>query len=460
VTTTALTSPLRRLRAELSGTVLGPGDAGYDDARMVFAATVDRRPTAIARPMDDDDVAAVVSIARDSGLELAVRSGGHSPAGHGATEGGIVLDLGDMKALEIDPGARVAWAETGLTAGEVTDVAGASGLAVPFGDSGVVGIGGLTLGGGAGLLVRKHGLTIDSLLGAEVVTADGKLVHADDAHNPDLFWAIRGGGGNFGVATRFRYRLHQVGVVLAGMLVLPATAETIAGFVAAADEAPVDVSAVVTVRPAPPLPFVPAEQHGRLVLMATIVHAGAVDEADADLAAFRGLAAPIVDALRPTPYPEVFPAGPVPRMLAAARTMFVDGVDTDAAAEMLARLHASTALAPVVQMRVLGGAVARVPASATAFAHRSSRVMLNVGAIYATPDEAPVHEAWIRAAADALIGADSGAYVNFLGDEGPERVRSAYPGRTWDRLVEVKRRYDPENLFRLNQNVPPEEVQR
>jgi FAD/FMN-containing dehydrogenase len=315
-----------------------------------------------------------------------------------------------------------------------------------------VGIGGLTLGGGVGYLVRKHGLTIDSLLAAELVTADGRLLHVDAENHPDLFWAIRGGGGNFGVATRFRFRLYPVDTVTGGMLILPATAETIAGFVAAAEAAPDELSTVANVVPAPPLPFVPAEHHGELVVMAMVVHAGATDEGERALAPFRALAMPIADLVRPMPYCEMFPAEGVPRQLAVGRTTFRDAVDRADAAEILDRLQPSAALVRAVQLRVLGGAMAHVPSDATAFAHRTRRILVNVGAVYATPEDAPIHEAWAGETAAALQDGD-GAYVNFLGDEGEARVRAAYPGRTWERLAEVKRRHDPDNLFRLNQNV-------
>jgi FAD/FMN-containing dehydrogenase len=447
---------LSGLRAGIAGPVIGPDDDEYEEARQVFFPAFDRRPAAIVRPVDADEVAYVVALARETGLELAVRSGGHSPAGHGVTDGGIVLDLSRLRSMEIDPDARVAWVETGLTAGEVTTAAARYGLAVPFGDAATVGIGGLTLGGGVGYLVRKHGLTIDSLLAAEVVTADGRLLYVDAEQHPDLFWAIRGGGGNFGVATRFRFRLHPVDVVTGGLLILPATAETIAGFTAAAEAAPDELSAVANVLAAPPVPFVPAEHHGRLVVMAMIAHAGPTDEGKQAVAPFRALAQPIVDLLRPMPYPEMFPAEGVPRQLAVGRTTFMEAVDRDVAGAIVDRLEPSSALVRAVQLRVLGGAAARVEPDATAFAHRQRRIMVNVGAVYATPDEAPVHEAWVRDTADALRQGDDGAYVNFLGDEGEERVRAAYPGRTWERLAEVKRRYDPDNLFRLNQNVAPD----
>ena len=444
------------LRTDLRGDVITPGDAGYDEARSVFLPTVDRRPALIVRPADGGEVARVVSLARENGLELAVRSGGHSGAGHGVSEGGIVLDLSLMKALDVDPERRIAWAETGLTSGEVTRAAAEHGLAVGFGDTGSVGIGGLTVGGGVGYLVRKHGLTIDSLLAAEIATADGRLLQADEERDPDLFWAIRGGGGNFGVATRFQYRLQPVDTVTGGMLVLPATAETIAGFIAAAEEAPDELSTIANVMPAPPMPFVPEEHHGELVILGMLVHGGPAGAGERAVAPFRGLATPIADLLRPMPYPEVYPPDdPDYRPLAAARTMFVETIARGEAETILEHLRASTAQMPVAQLRVLGGAMARVPVEATAFAHRASRIMVNVAAVYATPDEAPTHEAWVDAAVAALRQSDAGAYVNFLGDEGEERVRAAYPGPTWDRLAAIKKRYDPTNLFRLNQNVPP-----
>ena len=262
---TELTAPLSipRLRADLTGRVIAPGDDDYDRARTVVNGAIDRRPAVIVKVADVDDVVAVVRLARETGLELAIRSGGHSGAGHSVTEGGIVLDLSDMKGLDIDVDGRTAWCETGLTAAEVTEAVGAHGLAIGFGDTGSVGIGGITLGGGVGYLVRKFGLTIDALLAAEVVTADGERLEVDAEHHPDLFWAIRGGGGNFGVATRFKYRLHELPETLGGMLILPANAETVAGFIAAAEAAPDELSTIANVMPCPPLPFVPAEHHGQ-----------------------------------------------------------------------------------------------------------------------------------------------------------------------------------------------------
>jgi FAD/FMN-containing dehydrogenase len=447
---------ISKLRAELTGEVIGPDDPEYERARTVVHGGVDRRPAAIVRVADADEVARVVSLARETGLELAVRSGGHSSAGHSVTEGGILLDLSLMKALEINPDRQVVWAETGLTAGEVTSATGAHDLAVGFGDTGSVGIGGLTLGGGIGLLVRKHGLTIDDLLAAEIVTADGRRLVADEDHYPDLFWALRGGGGNFGVATRFQFRLHPVDTVTGGMLILPASPETIASFVAVAEAAPEELSTIANVMPLPPMPFVPEEHHGTLGIFSMMVYAGPAEEGARAVAPLRDLATPIVDMIRPMPYPEVFPPEEGDfRPISSGRSMFLDAIDRGVAGEILDRLRSSTALMSVVQLRVLGGAMARVPADATAFAHRTSRIMATVAAISATVDEVPAHKAWVKDFAAALRPADPGVYVNFLADEGEERVRAAYPGPTWDRLAGIKQRYDPDNLFRLNQNIRP-----
>jgi FAD/FMN-containing dehydrogenase len=385
-----------------------------------------------------------------------LRSGGHSAAGHGVTQGGVVLDLADMRALHIDPEQRTAWAQAGLTAGEYTAAAAERGLATGFGDTGSVGLGGITLGGGVGYLVRRHGLTIDDLLAADVVTADGRLLRADSETNPDLFWAIRGGGGNFGVATRFLFRLHPLEMIMGGMLLLPATPEVIQSFVDEAEAAPDELSAIANVMPAPPMPFVPEEHHGRLVLMAMLVYAGAVEAGERTVARFRALAAPIADMVRPMRYAEIYPpeeGGFHP--VAQARSFFVDTLDRRAAETIVDHLRASTAQMAVAQLRVLGGAMARVPVDATAFAHRNRRIMVNVAALYQHPDEEAVHAAWVAGFAGALRQGDAGVYVNFLGDEGEARVREAYPGPTWYRLAAIKARYDPANLFRLNQNIPP-----
>jgi len=448
---------ISRLRAALNGRVITPADTGYDHARTVFYGGFDqRRPAAIIRVADPSDVTRVVELAGETGLELAVRSGGHSVAGHSVADGGIVLDLADMKALAIDPERRTAWAEAGLTAGEYTTATAAYGLATGFGDTSSVGIGGITLGGGVGYLVRKYGLTIDNLLAADIVTADGLLRRVDATTHPDLFWALRGGGGNFGVATRFQFRLHEVDTIVGGMLILPATPAIIHSFIAEAEAAPDELSTIANIMPAPPMPFLPKEHHGRLVVMAMLVYAGATKAGERAIAPFRALATPLADMVRPMRYPEIYPPDEEDyHPVAVGRTLFVDSIDRGAAETIVARLQASSAPMAVAQLRVLGGAVARVPVAATAFAHRARRIMVNVAAVYARPDEAALHTAWADDFAQSLHQGDLAGYVNFLGDEGAARVRAAYPGATWERLRAIKARYDPTNLFRLNQNIPP-----
>jgi FAD/FMN-containing dehydrogenase len=449
------TVSIPELRAVLNGRVISPEDAAYDTVRAVFYGARSRRPALIVRVADATDVSHIVSLARERGLELAVRSGGHSLAGHSTTDGGIVIDLSDMKGLEIDVAGRTAWAETGLTAGEYTAAAGAHGLATGFGDTGSVGIGGITLGGGVGFLVRKYGLTIDDLLAAEIVTADGELLYVDSDTHPDLFWAIRGGGGNFGVATRFKFRLHEVDTIVGGMLMLPATPEVIASFVAEAEAAPEELSSIANVMVAPPMPFLPAEAHGRLVIMALLCYAGEVDEGERAIAPFRALATPLADTVGPKPYPQMYePAEPGPDE-EVARSLFIDTVDSGVAEKIVEHLRASTAPLAVAQIRVLGGAMARVSADATAFTHRERGIMVALGAVYERAEETAMHEEWVGKFAAALRQGDGGVYVNFLGDEGKARIREAYPGATFERLAEIKGRYDSTNLFRINQNIPP-----
>jgi len=451
---------LPELRKVFDGRVIASNDASYDEARAVFYGGIDRRPALIVRAKDDSDVSRVVCLARENGLELAVRSGGHSLAGYGVSEGGVVLDLRAMKALNIDSAGRTAWAEAGLTAGEYTNAAGAHGLATGFGDTASVGIGGLTLGGGVGYLVRKHGLTIDDVLAAEVVTADGEFVCADTETHPDLFWAIRGGGGNFGVVTRFQFRLHEIDTIVGGMLILPATPEVIASFVAAAENAREELSTIATVMKAPPLPFLPAELDGKLIVMAKLVFAGDLEAGEHALAPFRSLAKPVVDTVKPMRYPEIYPPDQGHHPVASIRTMFLETIDRSVSEAIAAHLRASTAQMAAIEIRVLGGAMARVSADATAFAHRRSRIMVNIAAMYADSGEVAMHDQWADDFAKALRQGDDGAYVGFLGGEGEARVREAYPGSTWERLAAIKGRYDPSNLFRLNQNVPPSKIDR
>jgi FAD/FMN-containing dehydrogenase len=446
---------IKDLRAAVTGPVIGPDDAGYDEARAVFPGGIDHRPAAIVRVADATDVARVVTFARERGAKLAVRSGGHSGVGHGVSEGGITIDLRGMREIQIGDD-RTAWAQTGLTALEYSSAAGERGLATGFGDTGSVGVGGITLGGGVGFLGRKYGLTIDDLLAAEMVTAEGEVLHVDAETHPDLFWAIRGGGGNFGVATRFRLRLHELPSIVGGMLLLPATSETILTFLAEAEAAPEELSAIANVMPVPPMPFLPEELHGQLAILALMCFAGDAESGEKALAPFRAIAKPLADMLRPTPYPEIYPPEQEDyHPIVAQRTMFVDEVDEPAARTILERLEASDAPMRAVQLRVLGGAMARVPNDATAFAHRDRRLMVNVVAMATDPSELPTRAEWVGPLAASIQRGPEAGYVGFLLDEGQERVRQAYPGGAFERLARVKAVYDPTNLFRLNQNIPP-----
>ena len=444
------------LRSGLAGRIILPGDADYDASRTVMYGGIDKKPAVIVRARNAGDVKQAVNFARDNGLEIAVRSGGHSAAGHSTTEGGLVVDLREMTAIEIDAAGKAAWAEAGATALEVSKAATEQGLVVGFGDAGSVGLGGITTGGGVGYLSRKYGLTIDSLLAAEVVTADGRVVETDAEIEPDLFWAVRGGGGNFGVITRFKFKLSPLPEFTGGMMCLPATPETIAGFVAAAEAASENLGTIANIMPAPPMPFLPADQHGKLVILGMMAYAGPPDEAEKALKPFRDLAKPLADFVKPGPYLSMYPPeDPDYHPTAVAKNLFVDHVGRPEAETIVKQLNESDASLRVAQIRVLGGAVNRVPADATAYAHRKAKIMLNVAAFYDGASDKPKKLAWVDTFASVLNQGDKAAYVNFVADEGAERVKAAYPGATWDRLRKIKKQYDPQNLFHLNQNIPP-----
>jgi FAD/FMN-containing dehydrogenase len=454
----SIDSAISALQSGFSGRLIRPSDADYDTARAVMYGGLDVRPGAIARVKCAEDMQNVLAVSEQNAVEVAVRSGGHSAAGHSSTEGGIVIDLRDMKAIEIDEASKTVWAETGVTAEELTRATTARGLVVGFGDAGTVGIGGITLGGGVGYLSRKHGLTIDALLAAEIVTADGALHVVDATHEPDLFWAIRGGGGNFGVAVRFKYQLAELPAFTGGMICLPATAETIAGFVAAATAAPDELSTIANVMPAPPMPFLPPEVHGKLVILGMIAYAGDDRAAQVAIAPFRALAKPYVDFIKPGPYLSMYPPGdPDYHPTAVSRTMFMNRIGTAEAQQIIDTLTNATAAFRVTQIRVLGGAIARVAPDATAYAHRNAPIMINVAAFYTTPEDHLQQQGWVNAYAEALKQEETGAYVNFVGDEGAERIHAAYPGATWERLRRIKKQYDPRNVFRRNQNIVPAE---
>jgi FAD/FMN-containing dehydrogenase len=380
------------------------GQEGYDEARTPHFRVRIGNPVAVVRPKHVDDVAAVVDAARRSGLPLFVRSGAHHGAAH-STGDGLLLDLRSLNDIDIDAAGRTAWADTGLTAGEVAWALAPHGLAVGFGDTGTVGIGGLTLGGGIGFLSRRYGMTIDNVTAAEIVTADGRVHMIDHEHEPDLFWAIRGGGGNFGVVTRFRYRLAAVTQVYGGPLILPATPATIARLASAsADDA---LTVIANVMPAPPMPFIPP----------------AVEEA------------------------------PSKGLVVAVRNMFLDHLDESDGATMLEHLSRTDSWLRLVQFRVLGGAISRVAPDETAYAHRRSAIMVNI--VRAVENDESAARRWTVELAEALYQGDDGTYINFFGPADAHRIRAAYPGKTLARLQRIKATYDPTNLFSNNDNITP-----
>jgi len=466
-TTLPTTSPapdhgllLERLAAELDGALLTPTEHEYDTTRRVANIAFDRRPLAIARVATEADIARVVRFASDNGYPLAVRSGGHSLAGHSLPDGAVVVDLSAMKGIEIDPATRTARVQTGVNSGEFAAAANVHGLAISTGDTSSVGFGGLTTGGGIGFMVRKYGLTIDNVLAARVVTASGEIVTASETERPELFWAIRGGGGNFGIVTELRLRLAAVPQILGGDLMLPATREVVRGYLEYTASAPDDLTTIASIMYAPPAPFVPEEWVGKLVLSIIPVWTGDAEQGERALAPLRALAEPVADTVRPMPYPDIYlstahqalPHG------AAIRSMFANELSDEVIDGWLEAMARASSPYSIVHLRGLGGAMARVAPDATAFAHRQYRFMVAIIAIWLDPaDDPETHRAWVVETWDKTRDEGSGVYVNFVEKEGADRLGDAYPPATLARLRSIKRVYDPDNLFRFNQNIAPEE---
>jgi hypothetical protein len=450
---------LADLRAQLVGELITAEHDDFDAARSTLYILMDRRPLAIVRAANDNDVSAAVTFARERALPLAVRSGGHSLAQFSVIDDAIVVDFSQMKSVRIDPVGRVARVQAGATSGDLAGPANEHGLALSTGDTHSVGMGGLTTGGGIGFMVRKYGLAIDNLLSARVVLADGSIVTTSAIERPDLFWAIRGGGGNFGIVTEFTYRLAPVSEILGGELMLPASREVLRGYLEYAASAPDDLTTIANLWHAPPFPHVPAERVGELVLSILVTWTGSPAEGEMALAPLRALATPVVDTVGVMPYPEIyrlteFAAAP---HAASIRSMFAhDLSDATLDAALAAMEHASSPFS-LIQFRGLGGAMARVDSDATAFAHRDQQYFLAIIGLWLdAAEDGTVHTAWTESLWNEIRHEASGVYVNFLENEGPDRVRDAYPAATYARLAKIKQHYDPENLFRFNQNVLPE----
>jgi FAD/FMN-containing dehydrogenase len=445
------------LEANLVGELIRPAHDDYDLARRVRNLSFDRHPSLIARAADAADVIRAVTFARDHQLPLAVRSGGHSLAGHSTVDGGLVLDLSRMRGLSIDPERRIAWAQPGLTWGDYAGAAQAYGLATSAGDTSTVGVGGLTLGGGIGWMVRKHGLTVDNLLSVELAMADGRLLPASADEQPDLFWAVRGGGGNFGVATAFQFQLRPAGIVLGGATIYPATVKVLREWADFVVQAPDELTSIVFVMPAPPAPFVPEEQVGKLVALIGVMYAGDLTTGNRAIEPLRQLGGshPIADITAPMPYPGIFQLTAEATLpgLESVRSGFA-GALGDSMLESIVE-HGTRMPGGIIQLRGLGGAMARVPEDATAFAHRDKPYMVTIIGSAKEPAAFERQRAWTRALWQDLRPGLGGVYVNFLEDEGDSRVREAYTSATYARLAAIKRRYDPTNVFRLNQNIQP-----
>jgi FAD binding domain-containing protein/berberine-like enzyme len=455
---------IERLAEGFQGRLLTPGDSGYDDARVLWNGLFDRRPAVIARCSDKLDVVAAVNFARDNGMALAVRSGGHSPAGHSSVDGGLVVDLSQMKRAAVDPEAKTVRAEPGLTWAEFDAATQEHGLAVTGGRFSTTGIAGLILGSGSGWLERKCGLSADNLISAEVVLADGSIVRASESENADLFWGLRGGSGNFGVVTEFELGLHEVGPVIYGGLLgcSPERAGEILTFMGEyMEEAPDDLGAAVAFISAPPEEFVPQEMHFKPVVAIVICWTGSMEEGERVLAPIREVAQPALDMVGPMPYAALqgmLDNGAPYGTRAYMKAEFLEELDEEAIAKFIK--HGARRPGPLDELLLepMGGAIGRLSEDDTALGRRDVKWCFHALGLWMEPDQetADAHVAWARELAeDMRPHTTTGVYLNFTSDLGDERVRSTYGDEKYARLVAIKDRYDPNNLFRLNQNIRP-----
>ncbi len=454
-TATFNTSDAEKFGAGLRGPLLRPGDDGYDSARTIWNAMIDKRPALIARCAGVSDVIQSVNFARESGLLVSVRGGGHNVSGNAISDGGLMIDLSPMKSVHVDPDRCIARAEPGVLWREFDHETQAFGLATTGGLVSTTGVAGLTLGGGIGWLMGSHGLACDNLLSVDVVTADGRLLTASESRNQDLFWGLRGGGGNFGIATSFEFQLHPVGQLLGGMVIHPL--DQAVELIRFCDEftrtAPAELGSLVV--------FVTSPEGERVVAIA-VCYNGPVEEGERVLKPLREFGTPLADVVAPMSYTQVqgmLDEGFPPGLQNYWKSNFLSGLD-DTAIEIIVE-HVRNAPSPnsAVAIEQLGGAVSRVGKDDTAFNHRDARYNLLIVGMW--PDSSANDENinWVRELSDAMEPYSSGGvYVNYLGqeaDEGPERIKAAYGPEKYERLVALKNRYDPTNLFRLNQNIRP-----
>ncbi len=449
------------LQARLRGQLVRAGDDGYEEARSIYNAMIDRRPALIVRCAGVADVIEAVTFARRTGLELAVRGGGHNVSGSALCEGGIVVDLSPMKGIWVDAGKRTARVEAGLTWKDVNHELQAFGLGATGGVIGTTGVPGLTLGGGLGWMARKHGLACDNLLAIDLVSADGTPIRASESENADLFWGVRGGGGNFGIATSFEFRVHPAGIVLAGLLAYPIeqAGEFLRAWRAFEANAPEEWTAGAVLLTAPPAPFVPEQFHGHPVIGLAGVYTGPIEEGETLLQPLREFAEPVVDLIQPMPYSAaqtmidaLYPAG----VHNYWKAQYLPGISDQLIDTMLAHFaRVPSPLTSVVLEHNGDGAINRIPGEATAFGYRDHSYILIIMSLWPDPGDSERNVSWTRELYDALKPfTRPGIYVNYLGQEGEDRVKEAY-GNKYPRLVALKNKYDPTNFFHFNQNIPP-----
>jgi FAD/FMN-containing dehydrogenase len=452
---------IEALRQTLRGNVCLPQEAGYEEARTIWNAMIDRHPGAVVRCRGAADIMRAVTFAREHGVLLAVRAGGHNIAGNAVCEGGLLIDLSLMRGVRIDPILGTARVEPGATLADFDREAQAFGLATPLGINSTTGVAGLTLGGGFGWLSRKFGLAVDNLISADVVTADGRIVQASAAENPDLFWALRGGGGNFGVVSSFEFRLHPVGpMLLSGLIVHPfaRARELLAGYRQVAANAPDELTQWVVLRKAPPLPFLPADVHGKEILVLAVCYVGDERDGNRALEPLRALGEPIADVIGMQPF-TAWQSAFDPLLTAGAYNYWKSHNFVELSDGLLDVLVSQVARLPTEECEIfigqLGGAASRVAPDATAYPHRNANFAMNVHTRWREPADKQRSIDWARKLfAEAAPYATGGVYVNFMPDDETDRVSSAY-GTNYARLAALKAKYDPDNLFRLNQNVQP-----
>jgi FAD/FMN-containing dehydrogenase len=448
------------LRAGVRGTVIGPNDEGYEEARRVYNAMIDRRPAAIVRTANAGDVMTALRAARDSELDVAVRGGGHSVPGFGTCDGGVVIDLSAMRSVRVDPVGRMARAEGGATWGDFNAATHAFGLATTGGIISTTGVAGLTLGGGIGYLARGHGLSVDNLVSADVVLADGRFVIATEREHDELFWALRGGGGNFGVVTSLEFAMHPLVDVYGGPMFFELSeAETIMrAYREIIADAPEELGAFPAFQIAPPLPFIPEDRHGDTLIAIVACWAGPLEEGENALKPFHDVAPVVAEHVGPMPYPALnsaFDALLPPGMQHYWKAAFVKELTDDAIAAHVTHGPDVPFVSSTMHVYPINGAAHRVAPDATAFGHRDANFAMVIAGIWPDPRDNERNIEWVRDYYAAIAPhSEKGAYVNFLAGDDQARVRESY-GANYARLAEVKRAYDPDNVFHLNQNIRP-----